>query len=132
MCRQTPGLGFQRSLAARQCRESCGPYTSGNHGVFRSRSLLPSEYFRRQCFATFWFERQTLRLLDTYPENFMFETDYPHQNAMAPGPVSPAERPADYTAHAFQSVDPSISRKVLQDNATNTWPPLAPWWPRSS
>ena len=62
-------------------------------------------------------ERQSLRLLDTYPDNFMFETDYPHQNGMPPGPVSPSERPADYIAHAFVGVDPNVVGKVLHDNA---------------
>ncbi|HRE02566.1 MAG TPA: amidohydrolase family protein, partial [Ilumatobacteraceae bacterium] len=47
--------------------------------------MLPSEYFARQCYGTFWFETSTLRLLDTYPDNFMFETDYPHPTAMSPG-----------------------------------------------
>ena len=51
--------------------------------------MLPSEYFRRQCYGTFWFERLTLPLLETYPDNFMFETDYPHPTSIGPGPASP-------------------------------------------
>src|SRR5207248_748306 len=64
--------------------------------------LLPSEYFRRQCYGTFWFERTTLPLLAAYPDNFMFSTDYPHATSLSPGPASPADVPAEHVAHAFE------------------------------
>jgi len=79
--------------------------------------MLPSEYFRRQCYGTFWFERKTLPLLETYPDNFMFETDYPHPTSMSPGPASPAERPADHIRSAFARVPDDVARKALHDNA---------------
>ena len=74
--------------------------------------MLPSEYFRRQCYGTFWFERVTLPLLETYPDNFMFETDYPHPTSMSPGPASPAELPRDHIAKHFADVPPDVTRKV--------------------
>ena len=79
--------------------------------------LLPSEYFARQCYGSFWFERQTLPLLSTYPDNFMFETDYPHPTSMSPGPASPAELPKVHIQKAFADVPPEIARKALHDNA---------------
>ena len=87
------------------------------YGAHRESPMLPSEYFRRQCYGTFWFERTTLPLLQTYPDNFMFETDYPHPTSIAPGPVSPAEVPSDHIEHAFADVPPDVARKALHDNA---------------
>src|SRR5262249_34333975 len=87
------------------------------YGARERHDMLPSEYFRRQCYGTFWFERQTLPLLQTYPDNFMFETDYPHPTAMAPGPASPADRPGDHILAAFADVPDDVARKALHDNA---------------
>jgi predicted TIM-barrel fold metal-dependent hydrolase len=87
------------------------------YGVHRESPMLPSEYFRRQCYGAFWFERATLPMLETYPDNFMFETDYPHPTAIAPGPVSPADVPSEHIAKAFASVPPDVARKALHDNA---------------
>jgi predicted TIM-barrel fold metal-dependent hydrolase len=87
------------------------------YGAHRTSELLPSEYFRRQCYGSFWFETKTLALLDTYPDNFMFETDYPHPTSMSPGPASPAELPSVHIQKHFADVDPVIRRKVLHDNA---------------
>jgi uncharacterized protein len=91
------------------------------YGAARAGSLLPSEYFRRQCYGCFWFERRTLPLLETYPDNFMFETDYPHPTSMAPGPASPAELPSEHIRHWFGSVPPDVARKALQDNAARVY-----------
>jgi predicted TIM-barrel fold metal-dependent hydrolase len=87
------------------------------YGAHRESPMLPSEYFRRQCYGTFWFETQTLPLLETYPDNFMFETDYPHPTSMSPGPASPADVPAEHIARHFASVPAAIAKKALQDNA---------------
>jgi predicted TIM-barrel fold metal-dependent hydrolase len=92
----------------------------GAHREAKS-DLLPSEYFARQCYGTFWFETKTLPLLSTYPDNFMFETDYPHPTSMSPGPASPAELPRDHIAKHFADVDPVITRKVLHDNAARIY-----------
>lgn len=91
------------------------------YGAHLNSPLLPSEYFRRQCYGTFWFETNTLPLLETYPDNFMFETDYPHPTSMAPGPVSPAQLPKDHIARYFAGVDPAVARKALHDNAAHVY-----------
>jgi predicted TIM-barrel fold metal-dependent hydrolase len=87
------------------------------YGAHLRSPMLPSEYFRRQCYGSFWFETQTLPLLATYPDNFMFETDYPHPTSMSPGPASPAEVPAIHIQKYFGSMAPDITRKVMHDNA---------------
>jgi len=85
------------------------------------RSLLPSEYFARQCYGTFWFERSTLPLLDRYPDNFMYSTDYPHSTGGAPGPASPAVQPSDYVAEAFAELDAAVAEKAISGNATRLY-----------
>jgi predicted TIM-barrel fold metal-dependent hydrolase len=91
------------------------------YGAHRQSELLPSEYFRRQCYGSFWFERGTLPLLEQYPDNFMFETDYPHPTSMSPGPASPAELPRHHIETAFASVSPEVAKKALHDNAASVY-----------
>jgi predicted TIM-barrel fold metal-dependent hydrolase len=86
-------------------------------GGHRYSSLPPSEYFRRQCYGTFWFERTTLRLLDLFENNFMFSTDYPHSTSLSPGPASPASPAAIHLAEAFKDIDPQIAAKAVSLNA---------------
>lgn len=91
------------------------------YGAKSAGGLLPSEYFKRQCYGCFWFERQTLPLLEHYPDNFMFETDYPHPTSMSPGPCSPAEIPSNHIATAFENVPLAITRKALWENAARVY-----------
>jgi predicted TIM-barrel fold metal-dependent hydrolase len=91
------------------------------YGAHLKSDMLPSEYFRRQCYGCFWFERGTLPLLDLYPDNFMFETDYPHPTSMSPGPCSPAELPSAHIKAAFENVPADIARKALHDNAARVY-----------
>ncbi len=92
-----------------------------NYGAQQAGTLLPSEYFRRQCYGTFWFEKMSLPLLEEYPDNFMFETDYPHQTSLSPGPASSALRPDKHIASAFSGVPAQIARKVLYENAAKLY-----------
>jgi predicted TIM-barrel fold metal-dependent hydrolase len=91
------------------------------YGAGADSELLPSEYFKRQVYGCFWFERQTLPLLEHYPDNFMFETDYPHPTSMSPGPCSPAILPKDHILSAFEKVPLEIARKALYGNAANVY-----------
>jgi predicted TIM-barrel fold metal-dependent hydrolase len=79
-----------------------------------SLPLLPSEYFARQCYCTFWFDQVALPLLAHYPENFMFSTDFPHPIGLSPGPCAGTDlMPSEWVRRAFSTVD-----KSLADNAT--------------
>jgi predicted TIM-barrel fold metal-dependent hydrolase len=91
------------------------------YGAHRESPMLPSEYFRRQCYGSFWFEDLTLPLLETYPDNFMFETDYPHPTSLSPGPVSPAARPADHVARTMAKVPLDVANKALYENAARVY-----------
>jgi predicted TIM-barrel fold metal-dependent hydrolase len=92
----------------------------GAHAAISDR-LLPSEYFKRQCYGTFWFEKTTLPLLSLFPNNFMFSTDFPHPTSLSPGPASPAENPFQHAQHAFAGLPHDIVRKALHDNATRLY-----------
>ena len=56
---------------------------------------LPSEYFRDNWYATFWFENgrgDLQQLIDNVGEdNIMFETDFPHPTCLYPSPLAAVE-----------------------------------------
>ena len=94
-----------------------------NRGAQSLKSLpLPSEYFRRQVYATFWFERNTLKLLDYgLVDNLMFESDYPHGTSLSPGPGSTAVSPRDTAARNLAELPPAVRRKLLHDTAARVY-----------
>jgi predicted TIM-barrel fold metal-dependent hydrolase len=80
--------------------------------------LLPSEYFRRQIYGCFWFEHDSaVWAVERYPDNILYETDYPHPTCQHPGPRSPGQDPLDYIASALNVLPEPTLRKVLFDNA---------------
>ena len=83
--------------------------------------LMPSEYFRRQLYGTFWFEKDALPLLANYQDNIMFETDFPHPTSLAPGPASFSPSPAEIIARDIEIVGEDVMRKVLQDTACRVY-----------
>ena len=83
--------------------------------------LMPSEYFRRQVYATFWFEANLDRVADLYPDNVMFSSDFPHPTSLSPGPNSVA-RNAKETIEANLSRIPSeVLTKLVHTNAVNVY-----------
>ena len=76
-----------------------------NGGVAKEHpecDLLPSEYFRRQIYGCFWFEREhVVPALLAYPDNMLFETDFPHPTCQHPGPQTPAVDPRSYAEDAL-------------------------------
>lgn len=84
--------------------------------------LLPSEYFARQIYGCFWFERDAaLHTIAKYPNNVLYETDYPHPTCQHPGPVTPAQHPRDYATDALSSLDDAVLEKVLHGNAASLY-----------
>jgi uncharacterized protein len=79
---------------------------------------MPSFYFRRQIMGMFWFEHEAVRrIMDIYPDNLMFETDFPHPTSLSPGPASSAKNPRETIAEVFDGIPEDITRKVLWENA---------------
>lgn len=93
---------------------------SGGHKKYPNR-LMPSEYFKRQVYGTFWFEKDTLALLDGYEDNAMFETDYPHATSLTPGPASYSAKPSEVVQANMAGVSLEVTHKVLHDNAAKLY-----------
>ncbi|MGP0032446.1 MAG: amidohydrolase family protein [Acidimicrobiales bacterium] len=79
-------------------------------------SMPPSAYFKRQCFATFWFEKNNVpALIATVGEdNVLFETDFPHPTCLYP-------KPLDTVAEKMSTLTPEVQRKVLGENAAKLY-----------
>ena len=81
--------------------------------------LRPSEYFRRQIYACFWFEEKSIGpALELYPDNIMWETDFPHPTCQHPGPRDGlARHPRDFVDDALAGVPEDLVGKVLHGTA---------------
>jgi predicted TIM-barrel fold metal-dependent hydrolase len=79
-------------------------------------SLLPSEYFKRQIYATTWFERTNLPQLVAAvgEDNIMFETDFPHPTCLYPDPLGVA-------AENMRELSETARTKILGGNAINLY-----------
>jgi uncharacterized protein len=75
-------------------------------------SMLPSEYFRRNLYATFWFEKNNVPALIAAvgEDNVLFETDFPHPTCLYP-------KPLETVADKMSTLTPAVQRKVLGENA---------------
>ena len=95
-----------------------------------SYDLLPSEYFKRQIYACFWFEQTMLEpAAKLFPDNLMYETDFPHPTSMSPGPATIAKHPRDYAAEALSDLPATTIHKLLHANAARVYR-IAPPNPR--
>jgi predicted TIM-barrel fold metal-dependent hydrolase len=76
-------------------------------------SLSPTEYFRRQIHACFWFESRDIAntIERVGVGNVLFETDFPHPTCLYPDSL-------DAAARATGQLAPDVVRAVMQDNAT--------------
>ncbi|MBJ19363.1 MAG: amidohydrolase [bacterium] len=96
-----------------------------NGGVSKEHpefDLLPSEYFERQIYGCFWFEEFALgSALERFPDNIMWETDYPHPTSMSPGPATPADPPRDYIDRALAGQPKDVVQKVLEGTASKVY-----------
>ena len=94
----------------------------GVRGEHPEYDLLPSEYFRRQVYACFWFEEKMIgRAIELYPDNMLYETDFPHPTSMSPGPATPALPPRAYAADALGTLPEASLAKVLHGNAARVY-----------
>jgi predicted TIM-barrel fold metal-dependent hydrolase len=75
-------------------------------------SMKPSEYFRRQVHACYWFEREGLTdaLRTLGPDNIMFETDFPHPTCLYPDSLERA-------AEGLVDIAPAVRAQLLSTNA---------------
>jgi uncharacterized protein len=85
----------------------------------KSKSLLsmkPSEYFRRQIYACFWFEQRGFRAaVDALGvDNIMFETDFPHPTCLYPNAL-------DHAARTLEGMSFEDKRKLLGGTASRVY-----------
>jgi predicted TIM-barrel fold metal-dependent hydrolase len=77
-------------------------------------SKLPSEYFRSNIYATFWFENNRNKLPELVEavgeDNILFETDFPHPTCLYPDPISSVEA-------KMATLTPEARRKIYGENA---------------
>jgi predicted TIM-barrel fold metal-dependent hydrolase len=75
---------------------------------------MPSEYFRSNMYATFWFEngRNNLpKLIESVGEDcILFETDFPHPTCLYP-------KPLETVAAKMATLAPETRNKIYGENA---------------
>ncbi len=78
--------------------------------------LSPSQYFKRNLYATFWFEKNDVaRLVEAVGEDcILFETDFPHPTCLYP-------KPLDTVAPKLAQLEPRVQRKILGENAAELY-----------
>ena len=85
---------------------------------FEKLNKMPSEYFRDNWYATFWFEtgRGDLQhLIDAVGEdNVLFETDFPHPTSLHPDPLT-------MVAEKISTLREETQRKVMGGNAAKLY-----------
>ena len=83
--------------------------------------LMPSEYFERQIYASFWFERHVGRSIDLLPNNVMFETDFPHPSGLTEGKGSAALSPRETIQFHLADIPTDTLGKVLSGTAAELY-----------
>ncbi len=88
----------------------------GRAEYYTDMKLLPSEYFKRQVYACFWFERQhTPYMIHAVGvDNVMMETDFPHPTSLFPGS-------REYVAESLSSMAQEDVAKVVGGNAARVY-----------
>ena len=78
-------------------------------------TVKPSDYFHRQCYVNFWFEK--IGIENRYHigvDNIMWESDYPHPTCTWPNS-------REYIERSFEGVPEDEQRKMLVDNAVRVF-----------
>jgi uncharacterized protein len=82
----------------------------------RHHELRPTEKFRRNISACFWFEREgPARLIDRIgASNVLFETDFPHPTCLYP-------HAREHLRAVLGGLSPAVRQSVLHDNAARLY-----------
>jgi predicted TIM-barrel fold metal-dependent hydrolase len=89
-------------------------YQYDESGV-KGLKLRPKEYFRRQIYASYWFEHDpAYAIAQLGPDNIMFETDFPHPTCLYPGIQ-------EHVRKTLGHLDASVQRKVLYETAQKVY-----------
>jgi predicted TIM-barrel fold metal-dependent hydrolase len=89
-------------------------YASAPEAARQMMQRKPSEYFKTNWLATFWFEHNQHNLPELInkigEDNVMFETDYPHPTCLYPDPVG-------YMAEKMAPFSQEVRGKMMGENA---------------
>jgi len=79
-------------------------------------ALTPAEYFARNVYSSFWFERRNIAdsIRQVGVDNVMFETDFPHPTCLYPDPLQ-------HAASGLATLDMPSRRKILSGNAARLY-----------
>ena len=90
-------------------------YRRFRQGYGVALTLKPSEYFRRNIFATFIDDPMGLKVYGLVgPDNFMWSTDYPHQAATWP-------HSQEVLARDFSAIPEADRRKIVRENCAKVY-----------
>jgi predicted TIM-barrel fold metal-dependent hydrolase len=83
-------------------------------GDLRQMRKMPSEYFRSNLYATFWFENNFNKLADLVStvgeDRMLFATDFPHPTCLYPDPLKSVE-------HKLSALPEEARNKILGGNS---------------
>jgi predicted TIM-barrel fold metal-dependent hydrolase len=78
-------------------------------------ALRPREYFRRQIYASYWFEKDAATAVAKLGEdNLMFETDFPHPTCLYPDIQAQVEQ-------TLGGLPARVQRKILYETAARVY-----------
>ena len=60
-------------------------------------------------------------MVDTFPDNVMFESDFPHPTCLAPGPASMTDSARNVIEQNLHALPEPILRKVLFETAAKLY-----------
>jgi len=91
-------------------------YQLAENGAAVKFALTPAEYFERNIWSSFWFERRNIAdsVRQVGPDKVMFETDFPHPTCLFPDPLG-------HAASGLASLDRETRCKVLSGNAAKLY-----------
>ena len=77
--------------------------------------MKPSEYWRRQCKATFQYDELGVRLLDMLgAETLMWSSDFPHADGVWP-------ESQDFIRRQFGHLPEAVRKQIICDNALSLY-----------
>jgi predicted TIM-barrel fold metal-dependent hydrolase len=78
-------------------------------------TMKPSEYWRRQCYATYQTDRIGVKLIDELGEdNVMWGSDFPHPDGIWPDSQ-------EYIERELGHLPETVRRKIVRDNAAKLY-----------
>ena len=78
-------------------------------------ALRPREYFQRQIYGSYWFEKDPRNAIEALGEdNLMFETDFPHATCLYPGVQETLQR-------SLEGIETRVQRKLLYETAARVY-----------